>query len=243
MLDDINEFAQRLGAPVPHWQAPPHPAAQPIEGLYCHLEPLKPAHASDLFQHLGATENLPGWTYLPYGPFVRQGEFTHWIETQCGQNDPVFYALLSPQKIALGLASYLRITPEAGSIEVGHLHFAPAMARTPMATEALYWLIKQAFDWGYRRCEWKCNALNLPSRRAAQRLGLSFEGLFRQAAVIKGRNRDTAWFAATDADWPALEEALLSWLQPKNFTEEGQQLNRLSELTAPLLINRDPALA
>ena len=242
MLDDINEYGQPLGNLLPHWQAPPRPVMQPIHGVYCHLEPLTLAHANDLYHHLCAPDNFAAWTYLPYGPFASQVEFNHWLGAQCGQSDPVFYALLSPNKIAMGLASYLRITPEAGSIEVGHLHFAPTMARSPMATEAMYRMMKQAFEWGYRRYEWKCNGLNLPSRKAAQRLGLSFEGVFRQAAVIKGRNRDTAWFAATDTDWPALEAALLTWLHPNNFTD-GIQIKRLSELTAPSLVNLDPALS
>src|SRR6185369_85184 len=133
-----------------------------------------------------------------------------------------------------GLASYLRIVPAAGSIEVGHIHFAPRLQRSPAATEAMYLMMKWAFESGYRRYEWKCDALNAPSRAAAQRLGLSFEGIFRQATVCKGRNRDTAWYAAIDSEWPALHTAFLAWLAPANFDSAGRQRIRLSDLTRPI---------
>jgi RimJ/RimL family protein N-acetyltransferase len=137
-----------------------------------------------------------------------------------------------------GLVSYLRIAPAAGSIEVGHIHYSPRLQRTPAATDAMYLMMKKAFESGYRRYEWKCDALNAASRVAAERLGLSFEGVFRQAAVHKGRNRDTAWYAAIDAEWPALREAFLTWLDPKNFDAKGRQLARLSDLTRPIIKRR-----
>jgi RimJ/RimL family protein N-acetyltransferase len=239
---ELNEFGQPIGPRVANWTEPPRPILQTLTGNYCRVEPLKPAHASDLYRALGSEQNARGWTYLNYGPFATDAEFADWITSICGQSDPVFYALLSSAGTALGLASYLRIEPAAGSIEVGHLHFSPAMARTPIASEAMYLMMAQAFAWGYRRYEWKCNALNLPSRRAAQRLGFSYEGVFRQAGINKGRNRDTAWFAITDADWPDLQKALLTWLAADNFTAEGQQISALSELTAPLLVMRDTGL-
>jgi len=136
---------------------------------------------------------------------------------------------------AIGVAGYLRITPASGSIEVGHLNFSPRLQRTRAATEAMYLMMAHAFELGYRRYEWKCNALNLPSRAAALRLGLSFEGIFRQATVVKGRNRDTAWYAAIDSEWPALRAAFLQWLDPANFDEQGQQRISLSALTFPIL--------
>jgi RimJ/RimL family protein N-acetyltransferase len=243
MGDEQNQFGQTLGRPVPDWQVPPRPYAQLMKGTFCYLEPLRPAHFADLYRHLGAPGSDPGWTYLPYGPFATEAEFTQWLEGMCEQSDPVFYALVTPEHVAMGLASYLRIFPEAGSIEVGHLHFSSAMARTAMATEAMYRMMKQAFDWGYRRYEWKCNALNLASRGAAQRLGFSYEGVFRQATVVKGRNRDTAWFAVIDSEWPALEAAYISWLRPENFNLDGTQKCRLSDLTAPLLAARDPLIS
>src|SRR5204862_1171815 len=133
-----------------------------------------------------------------------------------------------------GVARYLRIAPANGSIEVGHIHYAPRLQRRPAATEAMYLLMMRAFELGYRRYEWKCDALNALSRAAAQRLGLSFEGIFRQAGVYKDRNRDTAWYAAIDSEWPALREAFEAWLAPGNFDGEGRQRTRLADLTRPL---------
>jgi RimJ/RimL family protein N-acetyltransferase len=157
----------------------------------------------------------------------------------CLGTDPRFYAIIaSPEGKAVGVASYLRITPASGSIEVGHLHYSPRLQRSPAATEAMYLLMERAFELGYRRYEWKCDALNAASRAAAQRLGLSFEGVFRQATVYKGRNRDTAWYAAIDAEWPALREAFLEWLDPGNFDGDGRQRTRLSDRTRPLLTQR-----
>lgn len=138
----------------------------------------------------------------------------------------------------MGVASYLRITPDSGSIEVGHINYSPRLQRTPAATEAMYLMMARAFDLGYRRYEWKCNALNVPSRDAALRLGLSFEGIFRQATIVKGRNRDTAWYAAVDQEWPAIKEAFLKWLSPSNFDEKGKQRSQLSVLTSPILKQR-----
>ena len=138
------------------------------------------------------------------------------------------------------MASYLRIAPEAGSIEVGNICFGPALQRTKAATEAMYLMMKWAFDAGYRRYEWKCNALNMPSRRAAQRLGFSYEGIFRQALVVKGRNRDTAWFAIIDKEWPALREAYAAWLAPANFTVAGKQRESLADLTRLVRAASDP---
>lgn len=138
------------------------------------------------------------------------------------------------------MAAFLRITPEAGTIEVGHIAYAPELQRTRAATEAMFHLMPWVFEAGYRRYEWKCDALNGPSRRAAERLGFSFEGIFRQAAVVKGRNRDTAWYACIDGDWPALRAAYETWLDPANFDAHGRQRQALSDLTGPILAARDP---
>ena len=160
-----------------------------------------------------------------------------------GQSDPFFYALRDKASGQVGgVMSYLRITPAAGSIELGHINLSPQIQRTRAATEAMMLMIGWAFEAGYRRFEWKCDALNLPSRRAAQRLGLSYEGIFRQATVVKGRNRDTAWFAAIDKEWPALEAAFETWLSPGNFDADGRQRQSLATLTRPILVTRDPAL-
>jgi RimJ/RimL family protein N-acetyltransferase len=157
----------------------------------------------------------------------------------CPGDDPLFFAILDrADGEAAGVASYLRITPSAGSIEVGHIHYSARLRRSPVATEAMFLMMRWAFESGYRRYEWKCDALNAASRAAAQRLGLSFEGVFRQAAVYKGRNRDTAWYAAIDREWPALREAFLAWLDSRNFDENGRQRTRLSDRTRPLLERR-----
>ena len=157
-----------------------------------------------------------------------------------GLEDPVFLAIV--EKLSgrpLGIASYLRIHPAEGSIEVGHIHFSPLLQRTTSATESMFLMMQWAFEAGYRRYEWKCNALNQASRRAAQRLGFSFEGIFRQMMIVKGRNRDTAWFAAIDSEWPALKTAFERYLDDKNFDEEGRPVTSLSSLTAPLLPKKD----
>jgi RimJ/RimL family protein N-acetyltransferase len=155
-----------------------------------------------------------------------------WIEKDCLGNDPLFFAIVERTSgKAIGVASYLRITPNSGSIEVGHINYSPLLQRTPAATEAMYLMMSKAFELGYRRYEWKCDTLNAPSRATAQRLGFSFEGIFRQATVVKGRNRDTAWYAITDADWIELKKAYLQWLSPANFNELGAQKLRLSNLT------------
>ena len=147
-------------------------------------------------------------------------------------------AVQSVSAAPVGVASYLRISPSAGAIEVGHIHFSPLLQHTPSATEAMYLMMRRVFELGYRRYEWKCDALNAPSRRAAQRLGFSYEGVFRQAIVVKGRNRDTAWYACIDHEWPALREAYERWLDPANFDEQGRQRVSLSSLTGPILVAR-----
>ena len=236
-----NEFGQPIGEPVENWQAPPFPERKVLVGQTCALEPLHPErHAPDMFEANRLGDGRM-WTYLPYGPFKTLDEYRAWLETTCQGNDPLFYVIVprgpktqEPGKAA-GLASYLRITPESGSLEIGHLAFSPQLQTTTAATEALYLMMKHTFDLGYRRCEWKCDALNEKSRRAAQRLGFSFEGIFRQATLYKGRNRDTAWYAVTDRAWAKLRRAFETWLQPENFDADGKQRLSLSSLTADAL--------
>ena len=176
------------------------------------------------------------WTYLPQGPFENYAEFYIWLSDMAKLDDPFFFAIIDGEsQTSVGIASYLRITPPAGSIEVGYIHYSPLLQRTPAATEAMYLMMEQAFTLGYRRYEWKCDALNAPSRIAAQRLGLSYEGIFRQATVYKQRNRDTAWYATIDREWPDLKQAFEQWLDPNNFDNDRNQKTRLSTLTAPLL--------
>ena len=234
---------RRFGAPVGDWTPPARPGPEAIEGRYARLERLDPArHGQDL--HAANLMNDAIWDYLPYGPFTELAGYLAWAEAMAVKEDPFFYAVvdLSTGR-AGGVASFLRIEPAAGSIEVGHINLAPALQRTRAATEAICVMMGWAFEAGYRRFEWKCDALNLPSRRAAERYGMSHEGVFRQATVVKGRNRDTAWFAAIDKEWPALKTAHDAWLDPANFDGEGVQRQKLSGLTRPILVSRDPVLA
>jgi len=227
-------MARQFGAPLGDWHPPAAPLGQVLMGQYAELEPLDATrHSSDL--HAANQQDTAGdiWDYLPYGPFGSVDEYSAWVREIQGIGDPFFYAIkdLETGKFC-GVASYLRINPAFGSIEVGHINFAPALQRTRAATEAMYLMMQWAFEAGYRRYEWKCDALNEASRRAALRLGLSYEGVFRQATVYKGRNRDTAWFAAIDKEWPALQDAYQSWLQPSNFNAAGQQKTSLGTFTA-----------
>lgn len=230
----------RLGTRVEGWVPPRRPDWDRIAGRYVALERLDPArHSAALHAANGAGAAL--WDYMPYGPFATAEAHRAWAEGVAGREDPWFAALVDRATgKAAGVASYLRIDPGAGSIEVGHIALSPALQQSRAATEAMYLMMDWAFAAGYRRYEWKCNALNLPSRRAAERYGMSFEGVFRQATVVKGRNRDTAWFAAIDRDWPALKAAFEAWLDPANFDAAGRQRRSLSALTRPVLVTRDP---
>ncbi len=213
-----------------------------MNGRYVTLEKLDAqAHAAQLFEANSVDDGI--WDYLPYGPFEELKAYREWVMDVAESRDPHFWAVRSRGTgLAVGVLSYLRIDAAVGSIEVGHINFSKSLQRSPAATEAVYLLMKWAFDSGYRRFEWKCDALNLPSRRAAQRLGLSFEGVFRQATIYKGRNRDTAWFAAIDAEWAQLRTAFENWLDPDNFDQNGVQKSRLADATSPILVACDPAI-
>ncbi|RBI75752.1 GNAT family N-acetyltransferase [Roseovarius sp. TE539] len=230
------------GPIVENWKVPPQPGHMILSGRYARLEPLSAdAHAALLFHAFDGDETV--WDYMPVGPFASAAQFHRWMREATARDDILFFAIDDIEMGAPGgFASYLRIKPEAGSIEVGFIAMAPRLQRTRAATEAIYLMMKWAFEAGYRRFEWKCDALNTASRRAAQRLGLSYEGVFRQAAVVKGRNRDTAWFAAIDSEWPALDEAFRFWLAPSNFDERGLQREALSDLTRLVRATDDPAL-
>jgi RimJ/RimL family protein N-acetyltransferase len=208
-----------------------------MDGRWCRLEPLDvEIHAAALFDANALDGEGRNWTYLPYGPFPTTESYRAWLEEAGRSADPLYWAIvLKETGRAAGVASYLRIDPKNGCIEVGHINFSPLLQRTPAATEAMYLMMERAFSLGYRRYEWKCDALNAPSRAAAERLGFSFEGVFRQAVVYKGRSRDTAWYAVIDREWPRLQAAYLRWLAPANFDAHGQQRSRLSELTRAAL--------
>ncbi len=235
-----NHLGQPVGFAVPDWKPPRMPVRETIEGRFCRLEPLDPQrHAAGL--HAANALDVEGrnWTYLPYGPFATLESYRAWVEQSSRGSDPLFFAIVDRAKNQpVGVASYLRIDPASASIEVGHINYSPLLQQAPAATEAMVLMMRQAFALGYRRYEWKCNALNAPSRVAAQRLGFSYEGVFRQARVDKGHNRDTAWYAAIDTEWPALQAAFGEWLAPANFDDQGRQRVRLSVLTAPILKQR-----
>ena len=231
-----------LGAVVEGWTPPPKPGPRRITGNFAALERLDAeAHAADLFEAFAGDPSL--WDYMYSGPFTSASSFHRWIRECAATPDFCYFAIrdLATDSFS-GLAAYLRITPEAGSIEVGSICFGPALQRTKAATEAMYLMMQWAFEAGYRRYEWKCNALNMPSRRAAQRLGFSYEGISRQAVVVKGRNRDTAWFAIIDKEWPALREAYAAWLAPSNFTPAAKQRESLADLTRLVRAASDPML-
>ena len=228
---------QPIGFSIGDWIPPVRPPAEPMIGRYCRLERLDADRdGQSLFDAYALDSEGRNWTYLPHGPFENYAEFHIWLSGMAKLDDPFFFTIIDAEsQTSVGIASYLRITPPAGSIEVGHIHYSPLLQRTPAATEAMYLMMKQAFALGYRRYEWKCDALNAPSRMAAQRLGLSYEGVFRQATVYKQRNRDTAWYATIDREWPDLKQAFEQWLDPNNFDNDRNQKTRLSTLTAPLL--------
>lgn len=245
-------FGQPVGFVLPQWTPPPLPPRAVLSGRYCRVEPLDVArHADDFYAANQLEPDQRGWTYLTYGPFATMDDCRRWAGQAAQREDSLFHAIVDLRSgKAAGIAAYLRMDTTNGSIEIGSIKYTPLIAQQPAATEAMHLLMANAFALGYRRCEWKCDALNAPSRSAAQRLGFSFEGIFRQAVVYKGRNRDTAWYSVIDTEWPALCDAHRRWLAPENFDAHsdihsdtqsetrGRQRVRLSELTAPLLHQR-----
>jgi len=232
MAHVLNNFGQPIGVPVPGWTPRRRPSLDPMVGRFCRLEALDAAaHARALHEAYSADPEGRNWTWLPYGPFATAEAYETALESMLKLDHTIFYAIVDPRTGApLGVASYLRIDPAMGSIEVGHLSYSPALQRKPAATEAMYLMMRRAFDeLGYRRYEWKCDSLNAPSLAAARRLGFQFEGIFRQAMVLKGRNRDTAWLSILDSEWPALKVAFEAWLDPANFDANAQQKRRLEQ--------------
>ncbi|MDQ0316127.1 GNAT family N-acetyltransferase [Amorphus orientalis] len=230
MIDSAADLP--IGAEVPGWTERPRPPRTPLDGRTCRLEPLDPVrHAADLYAAFCEDADGVLWTYLPYGPFASEEAYVDWAKTAALAESDVYFAIIDRESgRAVGVSGYLRVDPANGSIEVGNIAYAPALQRSVAGTEAQYLLMRRAFDeLGYRRYEWKCNALNAPSKRAAERYGFSYEGTFRQASVAKGRNRDTAWFSILDSEWPAVRAGFEAWLDPVNF-KEGIQIGRLSQL-------------
>ena len=209
----------------------PGPDRRSLSGRTASLEPLDPdRHAPDLYPLLhGDADRERVWDYLPYGPYPDRQSYLADLRTWAAGRDPLWFAIRSPARGRVeGVATYLEIRPEHGVIEIGHICLSAALQNTVEATEGLYMLMRHAMtDLGYRRLEWKCNALNQGSRRAAGRLGFSYEGTFFQHMVTKGRNRDTAWFSILDRDWPAIDANFRRWLDPSNFDGQGRQRTRL----------------
>ena len=230
MSEHRNELGQPIGFPVPGWTARPRPPREVMKGRYVRLEPVSvERHADDLFEAFSADAEGRIWTYLPYGPLGSVEELAEWMRKTCLGDDPLFHAIIDKATDkAVGVASYLRIEPAVGVIEVGHINYAPALQRTRGATEAMYLMARQAFELGYRRYEWKCDDLNAPSRRAAARLGFTYEGTFRQETMYKGRNRDTAWYSIIDTEWPRIKAAFEAWLDPANFDADERQKQPLA---------------
>jgi RimJ/RimL family protein N-acetyltransferase len=211
------------------------PAERPgpvvLEGRLCRIEKLDPArHGEALWGALEGANHV--WAYMAYGPFPDKANFLTWLGERAAMSDPFSYAVVDRQTgKAVGIITLMEIRPAMRVIEIGNIVYSPMLQRRALATEAQYLAAKYVFDTlGYRRYEWKCNALNAPSMRAAKRLGFKFEGIFRQHMIIKGRNRDTAWFGMTDGDWPAARQAFERWLDPANFDASGKQHESLSAL-------------
>lgn len=225
MGERLNEAGQPVGWPVT--QALPRPRPEPLrlEGRYCSLVPLDAdAHGAELWEAFSTDPSGANWTYLPIGPYEAEAGFIAFLRGAEASADPLYYTVLNAEGRAVGHATFLRIDPANGVIEVGFIHFSPLMQRTALSTEAMYLMMYYVFETlGYRRYEWKCDALNAPSIAAAERLGFTFEGIFRQAVVYKGRNRDTAWLSVIDSEWPALKARFERWLEPGNFDAEGRQ--------------------
>jgi RimJ/RimL family protein N-acetyltransferase len=206
-----------------------------MEGRFCRVEPLDiTKHAEKLFAANRLDADGRNWTYLSVDAPATLAEYRSWLEKAAAGDDPFFHAIIDLKTgKAVGVATYMRIDRANGVIEVGNINYSPLLQRKPAATEAMFLMMRRVFDeLGYRRYEWKCDSLNAPSRAAALRLGFRYEGIFRQAVVTKGRNRDTAWFSIIDSEWPALKRAFEQWLAPDNFDAEAKQRRPLSELIA-----------
>jgi RimJ/RimL family protein N-acetyltransferase len=229
-----NAFGQPIGSALEGWQPRPLPPAISRDGRYCRLEPLDPhRHAAALYASFAAVPDGRDWTYLGEERPSSPDAFAAFVGQRASSRDPLHFAVVV-DGAAAGSLALMRIDGANGTIEIGHVAFGPKLQRTPAGTEAVALMMAAAFDdGGYRRLEWKCDSLNAPSRRAALRYGFTFEGIFRQAVVTKGRSRDTAWYSIVDGEWPAVKAALDRWLDPANFDPAGRQVQTLASLRAP----------
>jgi RimJ/RimL family protein N-acetyltransferase len=215
-----------IGPPVDTRPAQ-RPGPVTLEGGYGRVERLRPDHDAALWKAVEGHDDI--WAYMSYGPFPDFAAFSAWLAGRVQLDDPYSYAVVTRSGEALGIATLMEIRPATRVCEVGNILYGPTLQRTPLATEAQYLLARYVFETlGYRRYEWKCNALNAPSCRAALRFGFTFEGIFRQHMIVKGRNRDTAWYSMLDSEWPARKDAFERWLAPDNFDSEGRQRTSLS---------------
>ena len=233
MSEQTNSNGQPIGLPQPDWSARPHPPKTSIDGRFCRIEPFDiDAHADDLFEAFALNTSGANWTYLSYEPTDNVAGLRKIMAAGWQRKDPLFHTIIDKAtEKPVGVAALMRIDKANGAIEVGNIHYSEHLKQRPAATEAMFLLMRRVFkELGYRRYEWKCDSLNAPSRAAAARLGFSYEGLFRQAVVYKGRNRDTAWFSIIDDEWPALESAYEAWLSTENIGADGQQKQRLQAL-------------
>lgn len=234
MNRNVNQLGQPVGSPVEHWTPRSRPPRTAMEGRFCRVVPLDIGqHAGDLYHAF--SEDMGGrmWTYLAWGPFSSFAEWLAQMKNWLNEDWHIHTILDTHTGSATGMASYMRVKPESGSIEVGAIMYSPQLQHTAAGTEAMYLMVKRVFDeLGYRRYEWKCNALNEASIRAAKRLGFQFEGIFRQADVVKGHNRDTAWFSVIDREWPQIKAAMELWLAPDNFDSQGHQIQPLRAVSS-----------
>ena len=235
MSSGRNPDPRPVGAPLPGWTARPRPPRTPMTGRYCRLEPLDARrHARDLHEADCEDAERRNWTWLTIDPPADFAAYSVWLEKAAAGDDPLFHAIIdAATDRAVGLANFKRIDPANGVVEVGHVFFAPSIQKSRIGTEAMFLMMQRVFDeLGYRRYEWNCDSHNAASRKAAERYGFRFEGIFRQAMISKGRNRDTVWFSMLDSEWPAIKVAFETWLSEKNFDAQGRQRARLSASSA-----------
>jgi RimJ/RimL family protein N-acetyltransferase len=235
---------RKIGELLVNWNSPPTPKNLNLNGLHVSLNPISlEKHAIQLYNQYKQDKDGIIWDYMGVGPFQNFRQFEEWVKSIENKHDPYFVTITKNEdNIPYGLASYMRIKPQDSCIEVGNISYSPSLQNTTHATEAMYLMMNWAFDNGYRRYEWKCNSLNKKSRRAAQRLGFNFEGVFHQHMIVKGRNRDTAWFSITDNNWPKLKKCFDKYLDAQNFNLNKVQKISLSSLTKKLIANKDPSL-
>lgn len=233
MPQRLNEFGQPIGPALERWTPRPLPPDAPMMGRYCRIERLEAdRHAFDLFEAFHRASDGRDWTYLPNERPETADAFEAHIRAIQTTRDPLHHTIIDlVTGKAVGSSAYMRLDPANGVIEIGHVRYSPHLIHTRAGTEAQYLFMRRAFEeLGYRRYEWKCDALNAASRRAAERYGFTFEGIFRQAIVVKGRSRDTAWFSILDSDWPRIRAGFETWLAPENFNARGTQIRRLEEI-------------